>query len=70
MYAGTLNQDGALTIRTEAVGEHAYVGQIGRLLNALEEERAPIVRVADRYAKYFTPAILIVAGATCSFPGI
>ena len=64
VYAGTLNQDGALTIRTEAVGEHAYVGQIGRLLEALEEERAPIVRVADRYARYFTPAILIIAGAT------
>ena len=67
VYAGTLNQDGALTIRTEAVGEHAYVGQIGRLLEALEEERAPIVRVADRYARYFTPAILIVAGATWLF---
>ena len=64
VYAGTLSQDGALTIRTEAVGEHAYVGQIGRLLEALEEERAPIVRVADRYARYFTPAILIIAGAT------
>ena len=64
VYAGTLNQDGALTIRTEAVGEQAYVGQISRLLDALEEERAPIVRVADRYAKYFTPAILIVAAAT------
>ena len=69
VYAGTLNQDGALTIRTEAVGEHAYVGQIGRLLDALEEERAPIVRVADRYARYFTPAILIVAGATWLISG-
>ncbi len=69
VYAGTLNQDGALTIRTEAVGEHAYVGQIGRLLDALEEERAPIVRVADRYAKYFTPAILVVAGATWLISG-
>lgn len=69
VYAGTLNQDGALTIRTEAVGEHAYVGQIGRLLDALEEERAPIVRVADRYAKYFTPAILIIAVATWLISG-
>ncbi len=69
VYAGTLNQDGALTIRTEAVGEQAYVGQIGRLLDALEEERAPIVRVADRYARYFTPAILIVAGATWLISG-
>lgn len=64
VYAGTLNQEGALTIRTEAVGEHAYVGQIGRLLDALEEERAPIVRVADRYAKYFTPAILLISSGT------
>ena len=35
VYAGTLNQDGALTIRTEAVGEHAYVGQIGRLVGSV-----------------------------------
>ena len=69
VYAGTLNQDGALTIRTEAVGEHAYVGQIGRLLDALEEERAPIVRAADRYAKYFTPAILLVSSATWLISG-
>ena len=69
MYAGTLNQDGALTIRTEAVGEQAYVGQIGRLLDALEEERAPIVRVADRYAKYFTPAILLVSSGTWLISG-
>ncbi|MYB75705.1 MAG: cadmium-translocating P-type ATPase [Chloroflexi bacterium] len=69
VYAGTLNQDGALTIRTEAVGEEAYVGQIGRLLDALEEERAPIVRVADRYAKYFTPAILLVSSGTWLLSG-
>ena len=69
VYAGTLNQEGALTIRTEAVGEHAYVGQIGRLLDSLEEERAPIVRVADRYARYFTPAILFVAVATWLISG-
>ena len=69
VYAGTLNQEGALTIRTEAVGEHAYVGQIGRLLDALEEERAPIVRVADRYAKYFTPAILLVSSGTWLISG-
>lgn len=69
VYAGTLNQDGALTIRAEAVGEHAYVGQIGRLLDALEEERAPIVRVADRYAKYFTPAILLVSSGTWLISG-
>ena len=69
VYAGTLNQEGALTIRTEAVGENAYVGQIGRLLDALEEERAPIVRVADRYAKYFTPAILLIAIGTWLISG-
>ena len=69
VYAGTLNQEGALTIRTEAVGESAYVGQIGRLLDALEEERAPIVRVADRYAKYFTPAILLVSSGTWLISG-
>lgn len=68
-YAGTLSQDGALTIRAVAVGEDAYVGQIGRLLDTLEKERAPIVRVADRYAKYFTPAILLISSGTWLISG-
>jgi Cd2+/Zn2+-exporting ATPase len=63
VYAGTLNELGALEIRTTKVGDSTTLGRVIHLVEEAEENRAPIVRIADRYAKYFTPAILVVAAA-------
>jgi Zn2+/Cd2+-exporting ATPase len=63
VYAGTLNELGALEIKTIKIGNNTTLGQVMHLVEEAEEKRAPIVRTADRYAKYFTPAILIVAAA-------
>jgi heavy metal translocating P-type ATPase len=62
VYAGTLSELGALEIRTTKVGGSTTLGRVIHLVEEAEENRAPIVRIADRYARYFTPAILIVAG--------
>ena len=61
VYAGTLSELGALEIRTTKVGDKSTLGQVMHMIEAAEENRAPIVRTADRYAKYFTPAILLLA---------
>ena len=61
VYAGTLNELGSLEIRTTRVGDTTTLGQVMHLVEEAEVNRAPIVRTADRYAKYFTPAILVIA---------
>lgn len=61
VFAGTLNELGALQIRVTKVGTGTTIGQVMHLVEEAEENRAPIVRTADRYAKYFTPGILIIA---------
>ncbi|MBI2287395.1 MAG: cation-translocating P-type ATPase, partial [Chloroflexi bacterium] len=61
VYAGTLNEMGVLEIKTTKVGDSTTLGQMMHLVEEAEENRAPIVRIADRYAKYFTPVILLVA---------
>jgi len=61
VFAGTLNELGALQIRVTKVGTRTTIGQVMHLVEEAEENRAPIVRTADRYAKYFTPGILIIA---------
>jgi heavy metal translocating P-type ATPase len=63
VYAGTLNELGAIEIKATAVGEGTTLDQVRRLIEEAENDQAPIVRIADRYAKYFTPAILIIAVA-------
>jgi cation-transporting P-type ATPase C len=46
------------------VGEATTLGRIATLVHAAEVERAPIVRIAARWATWFTPAVLLIAGLT------
>jgi Cd2+/Zn2+-exporting ATPase len=61
VYACTLNEIGAIEVKATKVGDCTVASQMARLVEEAEENRAPIVRVADRFAKYFTPIILAFA---------
>ncbi len=63
VHAGTLATGGALDIRVARVGEATTLGRIATLVRDAETDRAPIVRIADTWAKWFTPAILVLAFA-------
>ncbi len=58
VYAGSANYSGMLVVRVEKVGEDTTFGKLIRLVQEAEQTRAPILRVADRYARYFTPLIV------------
>jgi Cd2+/Zn2+-exporting ATPase len=61
VFAGTLVELGALEVETTKVGSDTLLGQIVELVEAAEKQAAPIQRVADRYASYFTPIIVLIA---------
>ena len=67
VLAGSLAHQGALEVRTTRVGAATAIGRIRQLVAAAEEERAPVVRRADYYAKFFTPAVLALATAVLLF---
>ena len=50
VYAGTINQAGALEIRVERVGHDTSFGKIIEAVEGAERSRAPVQRTADRYA--------------------
>ena len=52
VYAGTINQQGALEIRAERIGRDTTFGQIIEAVERAEQSRAPIQKVADRLAGY------------------
>ncbi|HEX2326058.1 MAG TPA: HAD-IC family P-type ATPase, partial [Chloroflexota bacterium] len=62
VFAGTLATGGALQVTTTRTGEGTALGRIATLVKEAEAERAPIVRTADRWARWFTPAVLALAG--------
>ena len=60
VYAGTLNELGALEVRTTKVGEETTLGQIRRMVEEARQQKAPIERILNRYAKFYTPCALLL----------
>ncbi|HKV65480.1 MAG TPA: heavy metal translocating P-type ATPase [Rhodanobacteraceae bacterium] len=58
---GTINQDGALTMRAEKVGVDTMLSRIVALVAQAQRSKAPLQRVADRVAAWFVPAVVAVA---------
>ena len=52
VYAGTINQSGALEIRVDRVGRDTTFGKIIDAVERAEKSRAPIQGIADRLAGY------------------
>jgi len=63
VQAGALALTGPLTIRATAVGEESYLAQAVRLMEAAESGRARYLRLADRAARIYAPAVHAVAFA-------
>ena len=64
VFAGTLNQNGTLTVRTDKIqGDTALDGIVAAVEQA-QGSRAPIARMADVVSSYFVPAVLLIALVT------
>ena len=67
VFAGTQNLTGQMEMEVTKVGEDTTLGKVKDMILAAESSRTPIVRIIDRYAGYYTPTILMLAGVTWSF---
>lgn len=57
VYAGTLNQQGMLTVRATTSGQNTVLTRMVQLTTEAQQQKAPIQRVADRVASVFVPSI-------------
>ena len=64
VFAGTINQSGALEIRTERVGRDTSYGKIIEAIENAERSRAPVQQLADRLAGYLVYFALAAAALT------
>ena len=58
---GSINTDGALTIRTLAVGAETTLARIVRMVESAQAAKAPIQRIVDRVSAIFVPVVLAIA---------
>uniref|UniRef100_A0A2A4Z4H4 Copper-translocating P-type ATPase n=1 Tax=OCS116 cluster bacterium TaxID=2030921 RepID=A0A2A4Z4H4_9PROT len=64
IHAGGINLTGSLTIKVSATGEDTLLADIIRLMEEAERTDAKYIRLADRVAKLYAPAVHILAAIT------
>ena len=60
LLSGSLNQEGALRLRARARAEESQYARIVEMVRTAQASKAPLQRLADRYAVWFTPLTLAV----------
>lgn len=61
VYAGTILENGTLQIIAEKVGEDTTFGKIIELVEEAQDSKSEAERFIDRFSRYYTPAVLILA---------
>src|SRR5207342_3529427 len=62
VFSGTINAGGnAFEILASKVSEDSQYAKIVQLVKKAQEEKAPIQRLADRYAIWFTPITIVIS---------
>jgi P-type Cu2+ transporter len=65
--SGTLNLSGAFVLRVQRVGQATTLAQIIQLVETAQSRKAPIQKLADTVAGYFTYGVLAIATLTFCF---
>lgn len=69
VFAGTVSHDGYLEIRAEGVGADTTLAHIIQRVEEAQEAKAPIQRFIERFAQWYTPAIIVLTVLTYALTG-
>jgi Cu+-exporting ATPase len=64
VYGSTLNQQGRLVVKAEAVGSETALAGIVRMVEEAQGSKAPSQRLADRVSAVFVPTVIVISIVT------
>jgi Cd2+/Zn2+-exporting ATPase len=67
IFAGTNNLNGSIDARVTGTGEDTVMGRVQSIIEEAKESEAPIISLAEDYARYYTPLILLIAASVFFF---
>ena len=68
VFAGTVNGEGALEVEITRLAQDATLQQVIRLVEQAQAQKAPAQRLVDRFARFYTPAVVLAATAVAVLP--
>ncbi len=69
LMSGSLNGEAPLTVRATRISRESQYARIVELVRTAQASKSPLQRLADRYAVWFTPLTLAVAGVAFALSG-
>ncbi|MFZ1155272.1 MAG: heavy metal translocating P-type ATPase [Solirubrobacteraceae bacterium] len=69
VQSGAANAGGPFEVRADRPAAQSAYAALVRLVEQAQSQRAPLVRMADRYAGFFLPATLLLAGGAWALSG-
>ncbi|MEX1115648.1 MAG: cation-translocating P-type ATPase, partial [Akkermansiaceae bacterium] len=67
IFAGTNNLNGAIDARVTGTGQDTVMGRVQSIIEEAKNSEAPIISLAEDYARYYTPLILLIAASVFFF---
>jgi Cd2+/Zn2+-exporting ATPase len=61
VFAGTINERGVIEVKVSADYSHTTLAKIIETVQEAQAQRAPTQRFVDEFARYYTPAVVILA---------
>ncbi len=70
VFAGTINGRGALELRVTRLRRDTTMARIINLVEFAQAQRAPSQTFVERFARYYTPAVIVLAAAVAVIPPV
>ena len=67
IFAGTTNLDGLIEAEVTGAGANTLVSKVQQIIEGAKNSEAPIIRMAEDYARYYTPLVLLIAACVFFF---
>jgi Zn2+/Cd2+-exporting ATPase len=68
VFAGTIDEDGAIEFRVTKTASDTTIARIIRMVEEAQSRRAPAEQWVERFARYYTPAMILLAIAIAVVP--
>jgi Cd2+/Zn2+-exporting ATPase len=70
VFAGTVNGHGGLEVRVTRLAEDSTISRVIHLVEEAQAQRAPTQTFVERFARYYTPAVMVLSALIVAVPPV